>query len=206
MANSFRFKKPLISYLSKHTIYKYYPELCVYYPLNEIDEPIYYLGLHIDYVKSLEDLIDYVYITKDNVEVDKGDFVYTDINEICLVTDEIDVSLYKAKPTNHYFNYKTQSFKKDISAEEKDDYITIQSNLVEFIKILGYYEKQNFYIVNNNTNKLSYTTDIYKSMVYEDGIYYIVGESGHMYNIRNCFNMRSCFNVNGKAQNTLCCM
>lgn len=200
MANSFRFKKPLIPYLPKQTVYKYYSELCIYYPLNEIDEPIYYLGLHIDYVKSLEDLIDYIYITKDNVEVDKGNFVYSEINEICLVNDDMDISLYKAKPTNHYFNYKTQSFKKDISAEEKGDYITIQSNLVEFIKILGYYEKQNFYIVNNNTNKLSYTTDIYKSMVCEDGIYYIVGESGYMYDMRNCFN------VNSIAQDILCYM
>ena len=104
-------------------------------------------------------------ITKDNVEVDKGNFVYSEINEICLVTDDIDISLYRAKPTNHYFNYKTQSFKKDISAEEKGDYITIQSNLVEFIKILGYYEGQNFYIM--NTSKLSYTTDTYKSMAYK---------------------------------------
>lgn len=200
MANSFRFKKSLIPYIPEHTIYKYYSELCIYYPLNEIDEPIYYLGLHIDYVKSLEDLIDYIYITKDNVEVDKGNFVYSEINELCLVTDDMDISLYRAKPTNHYFNYKTQSFKKDISAEEKGDYITIQSNLVEFIKILGYYEKQNFYIVNNNTNKLSYTTDIYKSMVCEDGIYYIVGESGYMYDMRNCFN------VNSIAQDILCYM
>ena len=198
MANSFRFKKSLIPYLPKHTVYKYYSELCIYYPLNEIDEPIYYLGLHIDYVKSLEDLIDYVYITKDNVEVDKGNFVYSEINEICLVTDDIDISLYRAKPTNHYFNYKTQSFKKDISAEEKGDYITIQSNLVEFIKILGYYEKQNFYIM--NTNKLSYTTDIYKSMVYEDDVYYIEGESGYMYDMRNCFN------VNSIAQDITCYM
>ena len=200
MATSFRFKKPLIPYLSKHTVYKYYSELCIYYPLNEIDEPIYYLGLHIDYVKSLEDLIDYVYITKDNVEVDKGNFVYSEINEICLVTDDTDISLYRAKPTNHYFNYKTQSFKKDISAEEKGDYVTIQSNLVEFIKILGYYEGQKFYIVNNNTNKLSYTTDIYKSMVYEDGVYYIEGESGYMYDMRNCFN------INSIAQDILCYM
>ena len=200
MANSFRFKKPLIPYLPKHTVYKYYSELCIYYPLNEIDEPIYYLGLHIDYVKSLEDLIDYVYITKDNVEVDKGNFVYSEINEICLVTDDTDISLYRAKPTNHYFNYKTQSFKKDISAEEKGDYVTIQSNLVEFIKILGYYEGQKFYIVNNNTNKLSYTTDIYKSMVYEDDVYYIEGESGYMYDMRNCFN------VNSIAQDILCYM
>lgn len=198
MANSFRFKKSLIPYLPKHTVYKYYSELCIYYPLNEIDEPIYYLGLHIDYVKSLEDLIDYVYITKDNVEVDKGNFVYSEINEICLVTDDTDISLYRAKPTNHYFNYKTQSFKKDISAEEKGDYITIQSNLVEFIKILGYYEKQNFYIM--NTNKLSYTTDIYKSMVYEDDVYYIEGESGYMYDMRNCFN------VNSIAQDITCYM
>lgn len=198
MANSFRFKNSLIPYLPKHTIYKYYPELCIYYPLNEIDEPIYYLGLHVDYVKSLEDLIDYIYITKDNVEVNKGDFVYSDINELCLVTDEMDISTYKAKPTNHYFNYKTQSFKKDISVEEKGDYIVIQSNLVEFIKILGYYEKQNFYIMNNN--KLSYTTDVYKSLVYEDDIYYIVGESGYMYDMRNCFN------VNSIAQEMLCYM
>lgn len=198
MANSFRFKNSLIPYLPKHTIYKYYPELCIYYPLNEIDEPIYYLGLHVDYVKSLEDLIDYIYITKDNVEVNKGDFVYSDINELCLVTDEMDISTYKAKPTNHYFNYKTQSFKKDISVEEKGDYIVIQSNLVEFIKILGYYEKQNFYIKNNN--KLSYTTDVYKSLVYEDDIYYIVGESGYMYDMRNCFN------VNSIAQEMLCYM
>ena len=198
MANSFRFKKSLIPYLPKHTVYKYYSELCIYYPLNEIDEPIYYLGLHIDYVKSLEDLIDYVYITKDNVEVDKGNFVYSEINEICLVTDDTDISLYRAKPTNHYFNYKTQSFKKDISAEEKGDYITIQSNLVEFIKILGYYEGQNFYIM--NTNKLSYTTDIYKSMVYEDDVYYIEGESGYMYDMRNCFN------VNSIAQDITCYM
>ena len=106
--------------------------------------------------------------------------------------------LSKAKPTNHYFNYKTQSFKKDISAEEKGDYITIQSNLVEFIKILGYYEGQKFYIM--NTNKLSYTTDTYKSMAYKDGVYYIVGESGYMYDMRNCFN------VNSIAQDILCYM
>lgn len=198
MANSFRFKEPLIPYLPKHTVYKYYSELCMYYPLNEINDPIYYLGLHTDYVKVLKDLIDYVYITKDNVEVNKGDFVYTEINEICLVTNDMDISIYKAKPTNHYFNYKTQSFKKDISVEEKGDYITIQSNLVEFIKILGYYEKQNFYIM--NVNKLSYTTDIYKSMVFEDGIYYIVGESGYLYDMRNCFN------VNSIAQDMLCYM
>ena len=51
-----------------------------------------------------------------------------------------------------------------------------------------------------NTSKLSYTTDTYKSMAYKDGVYYIEGESGYMYDMRNCFN------VNSIAQDILCYM
>lgn len=102
MEQLFRFKKPLSINLPQQTIYKYYPELSVYYPLNEIGEPIYYLGIHSDYVQSLKNNLDYIYITNDNVEVKYGDIVINDEGELI----RVDKSMlhYSCYSIEYYLN------------------------------------------------------------------------------------------------------
>lgn len=185
MEKLFKFRESLIPYLSNHTLYKLYPELNVYYPLNEVDEPIYYLGLHEDYVKSLESLVEYQYVTTDKVMVNPDTIVYTITNEPVKMSDsEIGNECYSI-PNTHYYNYKTCTFSITIDERDINECISISSNLVEFIRILGYYEGCKFFVLNDNNDIVDVKQ--YKTIDVVEDEYYIVSDDNTYYKFTNTY-------------------
>ena len=185
MEKLFKFKESLIPYLSNHTLYKLYPELNVYYPLNEIDEPIYYLGLHEDYVKSLESMVEYQYITTDKVIVNPDTIVYTITNEPIKMSDSEIGNEYYSIPNTHYYNYKTCTFSNTIDERDINECISINSNLVEFIKILGYYDGCKFFVLNDNNDIVDVKK--YKTIDVVEDNYYIVSDDNKYYKFTNTY-------------------